>query len=164
MSAAAQSPAELAAHLLVDFCVPVARGETRVDLSGGSALGDEQRRAIGISTPGDTYAFPARGASVFLDLNADRVQVWFVHPEARTCQELVERALLQRYPQFRFVKAVEAKEPGRWERYFGADFGENVVVQIDMGFPTTDKASNFFVLKAISMKVVDRKALAKALK
>jgi hypothetical protein len=163
MSDPGQSPAAVATQLLVDFCLPVAKGEERGGRANAFAMEEEQRRAIGMVTPGDTYAFPAAGASVFLDINPQRLQIWFVHPDARICADSVEKALLTRFPAMRRITDKPAPPVGRAERYFGADFGDSKGVQVDMTYPDGTKGGNIFVLRIISMAIIDRAAFARSL-
>ncbi|MBY0563557.1 MAG: hypothetical protein K2P58_05145 [Hyphomonadaceae bacterium] len=164
MTETGQAPAALTAQLLVDFCVPVAQGNARPGPGAPVMLDDAQRRSLGLATSGDTYAYPAQGSTVFLDLNAQRLQIWFVHPHAVNALDAVQRALTRAFPAMRQVDEKEGQEPGRRDRFLLGEFGADQAVQVEISYPAAGaNASNAFFVRVMSMHIADRANFRKLL-
>lgn len=162
MSEAKIPPITLLTSLIAEFCVPAIRGKvTSKAPVAGMELSPDARSKVGINTPGRTVAYPAEGATVFVDLNEQRAQVWFIHPDAHRALGPVRDALARAVPGLTQVSEASPM-PGLGELILLADLGNGRGVRVEISHPAGGP-ENFFVVRTVGLQITDPAAFKKEL-
>ncbi len=163
MSDKRPAPITLLTQLLVDFCIPAIKGQVAAAAPlQGAEVSAEVRRTLGIKTTGRTIAYPADGATVFLDLNEQRAQVWFIHPDAHKALDPVEKALARAVPGLGLTHEAQPM-PGLGERILLGELGNGRGVRIEISHPAGG-SDNFFVVRTVGLQITDAASFKKQTK
>jgi hypothetical protein len=159
------SPTQLVSRIVTEFCIPSIRGSgIGQEVGKPIELNQQQRLDAGLNQPGLTYAYTAKGAAVFLDLNDLRAQVWFIHPEAQTAKEPVASAMMAALPGLKQTGDLATADPKRRERVFVGELGDSKAVQIDISYPNGAGSTNMFIVRVQGMRIVDRAKFEKSVR
>jgi hypothetical protein len=149
------TPGRFTAQMVAQFCIPVMVGQAKepspVD---GVWLSPAQRRQFGLSSGGRTIAYALGNAQVFLDVQNNRTQMWFEHPDAERSLKLVEDTLKRAASKLEQTHDVERTRPGLRTRIYMADLASGVVAQVEIAYPDpagAGDAKNRFMMRVYAM-------------
>lgn len=155
-------PITLLGKLLVGFCIPAISGKVSGESPvAGTEISAEMRKTLGITTEGRTIGYPARDATVFLDLNKERAQVWFIHPDAHEALGPVQSTLAAAIPGLTLIHEARPMR-GLGELIGVGDLGGGRGVRVEISHPAGGR-ENFFVVRIIGLKITDPASFKKQL-
>jgi hypothetical protein len=145
------TPGPFAAQMVGEFCIPVLVGKAKEPAPvQGAWLTPAQRRQFNLPAGGRTVAYDLGDSYfVFLDIQNNRTQMWFAHPDAGRSLKLVEDALKRAAPKLKQIHDVERTRPGLRTRAYEGELSKSVIAQVEIVYPDpkdAGAAQNLFMV------------------
>jgi hypothetical protein len=142
--AAASTPGQLAAELVVHACLPAVVGAPQGKVSvPGAPLAPEQRAALGLRGAGATFHHACGQQGVFFDLTETLFTVWFSGDDCEQGPSLLESAFSAAKTRVRRLKEMDDPRARNVKvRVYEADLTPNRSALIEISFPTHGAAGD----------------------
>ncbi|MBL8550055.1 MAG: hypothetical protein JNJ73_08710 [Hyphomonadaceae bacterium] len=131
------SPGEVAARVIVDFCLPMIQGKRVAHAPVlGRQLEGEEKAEIGGSADGVTMVFDTLQGSVFCDLADARALIWYREADSEAAPGLLDAALKRAYPAAKQLEEVpHPQQRAMRVRAYEVDLGDGKLSRLEVGFP-----------------------------